>query len=264
MPTVSLGSARLPYETKGSGPGLLLVHGTGPGADITWGGIAERFAGRRTVITPDLSGSDHAVDGGEELTVELLAGQVEAVIHDAGAEPVDLVGFSLGAPVAAAVAATRPELVRRLVLVAGWSGPDDEYMRNLMTVWRRVAGDADAFGRFATLTGFSRAFLNALGAEEVEKLVPNLRPTPERLRQIDLNLRIDIRRLLPGIQAETLVIGCSQDHTIPVENARALHAGIPGSDYAEIDSGHVVLFERPAEFADLVRAFLDRPGHRKS
>ncbi len=77
--------------------------------------------------------------------MESLTAQLDAVIGDAGTGPVDLVGFSLDAPVAAAFAATRPELVRSLVLVAGWAGPGDEYLRNLMTVWRRIADDADAF-----------------------------------------------------------------------------------------------------------------------
>ncbi|MFF4775600.1 alpha/beta fold hydrolase [Microtetraspora fusca] len=259
MPNVRVDDALVPYGMKGSGPGLVLVHGTGPGAGITWDGVADRFTDARTVITPDLSGSDPAEDDGGDLTVEALTGQLDAVIGDAGTGPVDLVGFSLGAPVAAAFAATRPELVRTLVLVAGWAGPGDEYLRNLMTVWRRIADDADAFGRFSTLTGFSREFLNALGPDGVEGLVPNLRPNRERLRQIDLNLRVDVRDLLPKIQARTLVIGCGRDLTVPVENSRELHAAIAGSEYAEIDSGHVVLLERPEEWVRLVAEFVLRP-----
>jgi pimeloyl-ACP methyl ester carboxylesterase len=145
------------------------------------------------------------------------------------------------------------------VLVAGWVGPDDEYMRNMMTVWRRTADDAEAFGRFGTLTAFSRRFLNMIGAEEVDRIAMSNQPTPGALRQIELNLRVDVRPLLPRIQAETLVIGCTLDQTVPVENARELHAAIEGSTYAEIESGHVVLFEQPAEFVKLVKEFISRP-----
>ncbi|MBG0814193.1 alpha/beta fold hydrolase [Planomonospora sp. ID82291] len=275
MPVVTVGNAQVHYTRTGTGPILVLVHGTGSaGAELTWGGIAHRFADRHTVITPDLSGTDRTSDDGAPLTVEGLAEQVAAVIEDAahapdtahatgtGAGPAaDVLGFSMGAPVAAALAASRPDLVRRLILVAGWIRTDaDEYLRNLFTLWRRLgAVDAEAFGRSVTMTGFSRDFLNALGRDEVEKLVPNLPPTPGTLRHVDLDARVDIRRLLPLVQAETLVVGCSQDATVPVGNSRDLHAAIPGSAYAEIDAGHVVFFEKPDEFVGLVRDFVSAP-----
>ncbi|GGL56357.1 alpha/beta fold hydrolase [Planomonospora parontospora] len=275
MPVVTVGNAQVHYTRTGTGPVLVLVHGTGSaGAELTWGGIAPRFADRHTVIMPDLSGTDRTSDDGAPLTVEGLAEQVAAVIEDAvdtadsagaavaagtGAGPaVDVLGFSMGAPVAAALAASRPDLVRRLVMVAGWVRTDaDEYVRNLFTLWRRLGtSDAEAFGRSVTMTGFSRDFLNAIGRDEVEKLVPNMPPTPGTLRHVDLDSRVDIRRLLPLVRAETLVVGCAQDATVPVGNSRDLHAAIPGSAYAEIDAGHVVFFEKPDEFVELVRDFL--------
>jgi pimeloyl-ACP methyl ester carboxylesterase len=67
---------------------------------------------------------------------------------------------------------------------------------------------------------------------------------------------VDIRDKLRQINAPTLVIGNTQDHLIPVAHARALHAAIPGSEYAEPDSGHVVLHERPTEITTLIRDFV--------
>jgi len=256
MPTVSAGNARVHYLVDGSGPGLVLVHGTAFGAEGTWGHLVEQFTDRHTVIRPNFAGSDETVDDGGELAVEDLAAQVAAAADEAADGRVDLVGFSLGAVVAAAVAALRPDLVRRLVLVAGWTNPGDVYLHNLMTTWRRTGSDPEAFGRLGTLTAFSRTFLNTIGAAEVEKIVAGNLPTPGALRQIELNLRVDIRPLLPKITAPTLVVGCTLDATVPVENARELHAGIAGSTYAEVESGHVVLFEQPAEFVKLVEDFI--------
>ncbi|MGW0883096.1 alpha/beta fold hydrolase [Streptomyces sp. NPDC002671] len=259
MATVAAGNAQVHYDVTGTGPALVLAHGTGSaGAELTWGQIAPVFADRHTVITPDLSGTEQTTDDGAPLTIDGLAEQVIAVIEDAGTGPVDLLGFSMGAPVVAAVAATRPDLVRRLITVAGWAHTDaDEYMRNLFTLWQRLGQvDAESFGRSVTMTGFSRGFLNTIGRDEVEKLVPNMPPTPGTLRHVDLDLRVDIRHLLPQIQAPTLVVGCSQDATVPVEHSRALHAAIPGSTYAEIDAGHVAFFEKPDDFVKLVREFI--------
>ncbi|MFI0976241.1 alpha/beta fold hydrolase [Streptomyces sp. NPDC021093] len=259
MTTVSVGNARVHYTRTGTGPAVVLVHGTGSaGAGLTWGQIAPRLADGRTVITPDLSGTELTDDDGAPLTVEGLAEQVVAVIEDAAVGPVDLLGFSMGSPVVAAVAATRPDLVRRLITVAGWAHTDsDEYLRNLFTLWQQLGTtDAQAFGRSVTMTGFSRSFLNSIGRDEVEKLIPNMPPTPGTLRHVDLDLRVDVRHLLPKIQATTLVIGCTQDVTVPVDHSRALHAAIQGSAYAEIDAGHVAFFEKPDEFIKLVQDFI--------
>ncbi|MGW1772135.1 alpha/beta fold hydrolase [Streptomyces sp. NPDC002104] len=256
--TVRVADAEVSYERTGAGPALVLVHGTGSGGSaVNWGQTRPRFTADHTVITPDLSGSDRTTDNGGPLTVEGLAAQVIAVIEDADAGPVDLLGFSMGAPVSAAVAALRPDLVRRLILVAGWAHTDgDEYLRNLFTLWKQIGvSDPAAFGRSVAMTGFSRGFLNAVGREQVELLIPNMPPTPGTLRHVDLDLRIDIRDLLPLIEAETLVIGATLDITVPVENSRDLHARIPHSTYAEIETGHVAFFEKEDEFVELVGGF---------
>jgi pimeloyl-ACP methyl ester carboxylesterase len=44
---------------------------------------------------------------------------------------------------------------------------------------------------------------------------------------------------------------------VPVRHARALHLAIAGAHSTEFDSGHLVIFERPAELADRIAGFLD-------
>ncbi|WP_242908558.1 alpha/beta fold hydrolase [Actinomadura terrae] len=258
MTTLTVGNARITYRTEGSGPALVLVHGAGPGS-IMWDALIDRFADRYTVILPDLAGSDPAEDDGAPLTIEALAAQVIAVIEDSGAAPVDLLGFSLGAPTVAAAAALRPDLVRRLVPVAGLTHVDDEYVRQMMTTWLLLGDNAEAFGRYATLLAYSGRFLNEIGHDAVEEATTFMRPTDGLLRQVDLVLRLDIRSLLPRIESPTLVIGCTRDATIPVENHRALSSAITGSEYAELDTGHVAMAELTDDFVKLVRDFLARP-----
>ncbi|MFI9064421.1 alpha/beta fold hydrolase [Streptomyces sp. NPDC053429] len=262
MAIITVNSAQVHYEKTGSGPALVLVHGTGStGAAVNWGQTAPRFTPHRTVITPDLSGTDATLDDGAPLTAEGLAAQVIAVIEDAGDGPVDLLGFSMGSTVAATVAALRPDLVRRLILVAGWAHTDsDEYLRSLFTLWQNLgACDPDSFGRAVAMTGFSRGFLNSIGRTQFEALIPNMPPTSGTLRHIAYDLQVDIRPLLPLIQAPTLVIGGTQDLTVPVEHSRALHAAITDSSYAEIDAGHVMFFEQEDTFIKLVTDFITNP-----
>ncbi len=256
MPTVDVDGATIPYTVHGEGPALVLIHGTGPGAPITWSHLIDHFSAAHTVLVPDLSGSEAAIDQGGPLSLETLASQVLAVLDDAGVHTASLVGFSLGAPVAVTVAASAPERVAKLVLAAGWSDSGDEYVRNFMTVWEQLAGQPETFGRFAALTAFSGSYLNLLGHDGVEALIPNMQPTPNLLRQIALNQRVYLGDALKALTAPTLIIGATWDRTIPVNLARDLHAAIPGSRYAELDSGHVLVLERPREFVELVGTFL--------
>ncbi|MFI0369455.1 alpha/beta fold hydrolase [Actinomadura sp. 1N219] len=258
MTKLTVGNARIAYRTEGSGPAVVLVHGVGPGSAM-WDGWSGALSADHTVILPDLAGSDPAEDDGSPLTIEALATQVNAVIEDAGAGPADVVGFSLGAPTAAAAAALRPDLVRRLIPVAGLNHAGDEYVRQLMTTWLGLSSDPDAFGRLGTLTACSPQFLNAIGHDGAEQMRGFMQPTDARLRQLDLVQRLDVRDLLPRIEAPTLVIGCTRDQTVPVENHREFVRTIPGAEYTELDTGHVAMMERPDEFTKLIRDFLDRP-----
>ncbi|MER6926561.1 alpha/beta fold hydrolase [Streptomyces spiralis] len=255
MPAVTVDGARIPYRLEGSGPVLVLVHGSGRGS-VTWESALGYFTGAHTVVLPDLSGSDAAEDDGGELTVEVLAAQLAAVVADLGRSPVDVLGYSLGAPVVALLAAQHPELVRRLITLSGWCSPEDPYIQNGLSVWRTLADNPTAFARYAMLTAFSRSYLNSIDREAVEELATGMRPSANLLRQIDADLKVDIRAALPRIQAPTLVIGCALDALIPAENSRELAAGIPHSRYAELECGHVARVEQPAELAKLVEEFL--------
>jgi pimeloyl-ACP methyl ester carboxylesterase len=66
-----------------------------------------------------------------------------------------------------------------------------------------------------------------------------------------------LERRLHRISAPALVVAPSDDRLIPVEHARRYAARIPGAGYAEVpDCGHAMYFERPAEFAAEITAFL--------
>lgn len=257
MPTATTGTAAVHYETAGSGPRLVLVHGTGSGgAETVWGGMVDHFAATRTVVMPELSGSLKTADDGAPLTVEGLAAQVAAVIEATGDGPVDVAGFSLGGTVAAALAALRPDLVSRVVPIAGWARSDHPALQQTFGLWRSLADDPDRFGRFATSTVFSSTFLGRLDDASLAAVNATMVADEGTLRHIDLDVRLDIRGLLPKIQAPALVIGNAHDACIPVDLHRELAAGIEGAEYRELDSGHIGFAEQPEAFLDALDRFL--------
>jgi pimeloyl-ACP methyl ester carboxylesterase len=99
--------------------------------------------------------------------------------------------------------------------------------------------------------------LSGIGAEGVAQLIAGAPPITDGMRRhIDLDGRADLRDLLPKISAPTLVIGLTRDQVVPIEQARALHEAIDGSGFLEIDSGHLVIFERPDELIAAVQGFI--------
>ncbi len=88
-----------------------------------WDAVARALPNR--VVAPDHRGhglSDHVGAGGFYHFWDYVA-DVDALVRDLGT-PVDLVGHSMGGTIACLFAGTRPESVRRLVLVEGLGPPD--------------------------------------------------------------------------------------------------------------------------------------------
>ncbi len=257
MPFVSTPDSTVHYEVEGTGPGLVLVHGVGGDAERAFGNVVQPFRDRHTVIRPNLAGSGQSMDSAEQLSVELFAEQVAATAQAAAEGPVDLLGFSLGAAVAAATAATRPELVRRLILVGGLAhttSPRDQFN---FAFWRDLlTTDFTLFKRFAALQAFSTPLLNGFGHEGLAHALDDEWP-PGLARQIDAAARVDVRGLLSRIEVPTLVIGFAGDQIAPIEGSRELHAGIGGSRLVEIEGeGHMDWFADPGQIVKLTQEFL--------
>ncbi|MFD5512021.1 MULTISPECIES: alpha/beta fold hydrolase [unclassified Streptomyces] len=259
MPTIDVNGTPVRYTAEGSGPGLLFVHGTGGHGEAQFGHIREHFTDRHTVITPDCSGSGRTPLHADELSLDELVEQAIGAARAVTDEPFDIVGFSLGAVVAAAAAAKHPELVRRLVVINGWARNDDPRQQLATDLWRRLpAVDEEAFAAYSALLIFSPPFLAGFGSEGVKATVAGIKAEEWTLQQIELDHHVDITDRLPAITAPTLVIGSTRDVLIPVEHSRELHAAVAGSEYAELESGHMVIFEKTAELVELLTGFLDR------
>lgn len=101
------------YERTGSGPPLVLVHGS-LNDHAVWARVLGAFAERHTVYAMDRRGRGESGKPGEH-ALERQFEDVVAVVQAAG-EPVALIGHSYGARCALGAAALVPELVKRLVL----------------------------------------------------------------------------------------------------------------------------------------------------
>jgi epoxide hydrolase 4 len=106
---------KLVFDEEGDGPLVVLLHGF-PESRITWKRVMPVLAAAGfRVVAPDLRGygDSPAPRGTDEYRVPLLVEDVAELIT----EPCILVGHDWGALVAWFLAMTRPELVRKLVIL---------------------------------------------------------------------------------------------------------------------------------------------------
>ena len=159
---------------------------------------------------------------------------IAAVTEALGMTRFDVLGWSLGAAVAAQWAADQPEKVSRLVLYGGWAtgdaiGDEDSkrHMLGLLASHWGLGSDlltdlfapeADAGTRLA-LARYQRA------ASSAETAVALLR----------LAYDLDVRPALPRVQAPTLVLHRRGDRAAPFDQSRVLADEIPGAELVELE-----------------------------
>ena len=151
--------------------------------------------------------------------------------------PVDVVGHSLGALVAARVAAARPELVRRLVLIA----PPG--------IRRRPAA-AYAWPVARTVVASHPRLLARITRDA-------LRAGPRNLVRGGLHAAgADVSRELASVTAPTLLVWGARDRLVPVLDAAAWHERLPDARLVVLPrASHVPMVESPDELVDAIVAF---------
>ncbi|WP_190022504.1 alpha/beta fold hydrolase [Streptomyces hiroshimensis] len=245
----------------GSGPGILLAHGAGGSIEGNYTPVIPALAEHHTVVAPDYPGSGATPRATGPLTLDGLVDGIVAAADAAGLDTFTLLGYSLGTLVSVRTAARYPDRVRGLVLTAGLAKPDNRTLASLY-LWQKLLaeGDYEAFARFVALSGFGEDFYNAIPAEHLPAFLDLLAAgvPAGAAEQAAVVATADNTAHLAGISVPTLVIATLQDTLVSPANSRFLADGIPGAEYAEIDTGHIPMAEKPREWEKLILDFLAR------
>ena len=185
-------------------------------------------------------------------TLEELVGQLAAALRQLlPGRRVTLVGFSVGATVAAAFVAAHPE-VASLVLVTPVLRASNRH-RMLVGLRSRLVGtDPEAVRSLDDFAALSASFLQANPPGPVGT-------DAGIAAKHDMFVTIDLTESVVKITVPTLVIGATHDDLAGIDQARMLFASLSNARYVEIDSGHAVPAERPAEVLALIREFAAHP-----
>lgn len=229
---------RVPYEVAGEGEPVVLVHGLS-GSTRWWDMTVPALAARYRVYLIDLPGfgSMGRMEGGFVLSE--AAGWLASWMEAVGLESVHMVGHSMGGYISLVLAARRPDLLDRLVLISPAGIPTGRsvfgYLLPLLHAGlHMVPGFLPVLLRDALRTGP----LTLLGAA----------------REI---LAEDVREHLRAIEAPTLLIWGRQDALVPPSGGDVMREEIPTSRLLVLEgTGHVPMFERAAETNAAILAFL--------
>ncbi len=260
---MSAGLTHLVDEGQADQATILLVHGaTVPHWEFDRLVPHLRSAGLR-IVRFDLFGhglSDRPALGYD---FDLFLGQALEVLDAVRAEhPVTILGHSFGAAIAAAIAAERPAIVERLVLVA----PLLDFM--VGSVWPRVfalPGVGSPLMRWIGLPALERRRERRYAAIGAEHLTPRFVAQArapgyaEALVSMFANRALGdqserYRRLGSG-KHDIVVVAGGSDRVVPLRDVARVRALLPHHSYVEIaDAEHNLLLTHPDSVAGVICA----------
>lgn len=275
--TVAGGPVRL-YRAGSSGPPLMLLHGamldTGQGV---WHDVVPPLARDHRVHVIDLPRHGSSRPWAGRLDDAFYRRFILELLDDIGLAQVALIGLSMGGGVAVGFALEHPGRVSALVPVGpggiGAKRPHQFVTWAMMRTPGLLSLCSGVLARFPGLIRSSMAANLAAGADTVgfERMVAHAvaeARAKHRHREKALDdwqieaygpraMRLDLTPELATLTVPTLWMRGDRDSLVGADELAAAHARAPGSRSLTIaGAGHIVPYDRPAEFVAAVRQFL--------
>lgn len=248
-----------PATAPSDHPPLLIAHGLF-GSGRNWGVIARRLADSRAVITVDMRNHGDSPRAPSQSYPDMAGDLAEVILAHGGIA--DVLGHSMGGKAAMVLALTQGGLLRKLVVadIAPVAYSHDQ-SRNVAAMagldLTGLVNRAEADQRLSLTipdAGLRAFFLQSL----------DLRATPPGWR---LNLPV-LDREMPKIVGwpdtpgsfdgpALFLTGANSDYVLP-QHRPLIMAQFPRARFARIpDAGHWLHAEKPRDFEDTVRIFLN-------
>jgi pimeloyl-ACP methyl ester carboxylesterase len=246
VPVVAANGLDVAYETHGSGPPLVMLHGATSIGREDFAAQIPLFSKAFQLVLPDARGHGGTRwDAAQGFRYDWLVDDVAAFTDALGLETFHLLGFSMGAMTALQFATALPERLRTLVVIGITTQrePRASVARRLMDP-RRADVDDPAWGAVLARrhdagqgVGAWRTLLPAIAADvAVQPLL-----TPAQLHAID---------------APTLIVCGDRDPFVPVGHAWEVQRQLPDARLFVVpDTGHEVMVRRPGLFNEALSGF---------
>lgn len=255
---VTVGGLQIHYQRTGTGPPLLLLHGSGSSLQ-SWDRVTSALSGACDVIRPDLPG--FGLTGprpDRDYRVQTYAKTVALLLDTLGIGAVTVVGNSLGGNIGWNLALDCPDKVDRLVLInaTGYPGKSLPLAFRLArstvgrVVLRRLASRSATERNLRSLVGANQAAVDDAMVDRVYAMMK--RPGNQQAFIDFANIdQLDRTGELPKIAVPTLVLRSASI------DGQHFARDIPGSsELVHPDGGHLLPEEDPQWVADPVRRFI--------
>ena len=235
-------------------PSILLMHGSGL-SHIVWS-LHEQFYVSQgfNVLSVDIPGHGNS-EGPSLKSIEEISDWIRSLMRALDILKITIIGHSQGSLVGIDFASRYPDLISKLVLVAGsYKMPVNQDLIDLAE-----AGDEKAI-LLMMKWGYegSKAFI---GGNPVKKIIKSSRDIIEILA-VDLNACNNYKngeKSLEKINCSTLCIFGDLDKMVPVKAGTKMSERIKNSETKIISNcGHMIIFEKAFEMRKIVKDFLTK------
>ncbi len=265
MAVVNSGGVDIDYEILNPGAAgisVFFISGLN-GARTSWPLQAEFFSKDRTVVLHDHRGTGKSAKPLGVYSVENMAGDVVAIMDDAGIEKAHVVGSSTGGAIIQVLCIDYPERIQSAAICSSWPKSDHFFIRQF-TMRKKILLEMgwDDYTRLSALSLNSPKFFTDHYDEIVKKEdlnIQNAPPANVMAERIDCIMAHDQMARLGQIQAPTLVAVAQDDACTPPYYSEQLVDKIPGAELKLFeDGGHFVYMARPDEFNAVIHGFIQK------
>ncbi len=243
-------------EVYGQGKPIVLIHGWAMHTGI-WRKFAQNLAKNCQVICLDLPGHGLS-ETVEPYTLENIS---KALITEMPESPCRILGWSLGATVALALATDYPQRVNSLIILAGnprfvqedrWAGIRPEILRDFANNLQLNCQQ--------TLIRFLALQVNRLPEgksilKELKSAIQECRPPTESVLQsgLDILKQADLRESLVLLACPVTIILGDKDSLVPVQVGQDIKKIKPSCKFNVIKgAGHVPFLSHPTEVIEII------------
>lgn len=244
------GDVDIAYQLLGEGPrDLIMTMGWVTNIDVMWelpelAGFLESLTKLGRLVIFDKRGCGLSDRISTPITLEARAEDIEVVMDAVGSKTAVVIGWGDGAAIAAMFASTKPDRVSALVLSALPIAPDsDSVVADPQLL--KAAGQAveDGWGQGHFLPVVAPQHASDARVQAWWRRWESMSATPSvAARHLEWGAEIDLRPVLPAVQAPTLFLERRDAALIDLEVVRRASSLVPHSQFVTVPGADLLPF----------------------